>query len=264
MTSPETISETRGVIRTGPWLALTVAVGVVLGILFLTWPEIDLYAAGLFHADGKFLLQDSWLIWLFKRILRPGITIVTVVLVLWVIGRAIFERPRKLQTLKPLAFIALCLALGPGLLVNGVLKENWGRARPKQIVEFAGNKQFTPPLVITDQCNRNCSFVSGDASFAFAALSLAMLAGRRRRAWVVAALGFGLVIGVFRMTVGAHFLSDVLFAGVFTTLTILIVYRWLLEGRGGSDLGLLTHAWRHSRDRAARNAAGGDSLDMFR
>lgn len=255
---------TQTVIRTGPWLALTVAVGIVLGILFLNWSWIDLYAAGLFHADGKFLLQESWVIWFFKRILRPGFTIVTILLVLWVIGRAVFERPRKLQTLKPLAFIALCLALGPGLLVNGVLKESWGRARPKQVVEFAGDRKFTPPLIITDQCSRNCSFVSGDASFAFAALSLAMLAGRRRRAWVVAALGFGLVIGAFRMAVGAHFLSDVLFAGVFTTLTTLLVYRWLMEGRGGDDLRLLTRAWRHSRDRAARNAAGGDSLDMFR
>ena len=53
---------------------------------------------------------------------------------------------------------------GPGLVVNGVLKAFWGRARPSQILEFGGAAQFTPPVQIADQCARNCSFVSGEAS----------------------------------------------------------------------------------------------------
>jgi membrane-associated phospholipid phosphatase len=44
------------------------------------------------------------------------------------------------------------------------------------------------------------------------------------------ALAFGAAVGVLRMAAGAHFFSDVVFAGVFTFLVIWLVhgslYRW--------------------------------------
>ena len=43
-----------------------------------------------------------------------------------------------------------------------------GPARPKHIVAFGGSKLFTPALQPTDQCKRNCSFVSGEACSVFA------------------------------------------------------------------------------------------------
>ena len=36
-------------------------------------------------------------------------------------------------------FLILVMLLGPGLLVNGVLKEYWGRPRPRNIIPFGGN-----------------------------------------------------------------------------------------------------------------------------
>ena len=41
------------------------------------------------------------------------------------------------------------------------------------------------------------------------------------------ALAFGAAVGVLRMAAGAHFFSDVVFAGVFTFLTIWLVHGWL-------------------------------------
>ena len=124
-----------------------------------------------------------------------------------------------------LAFLFLFYELF-GVVTNLVLKDHWGRARPKHVVEFGGAKTFTPPLIPTDQCPNNCAFVSGEAAsifMPFYALGLVM------PQWsavllVVGTLG-GLAAGLVRISQGAHFLSDVVFAGVFMALTALVLHR---------------------------------------
>ena len=51
-------------------------------------------------------------------------------------------------------------------------------------------------------------------------------------ALVVAGTLGGLATGLMRMSQGAHFLSDVVFAGVFMALTVLLVRRLMLRDRG--------------------------------
>ena len=248
-------------IRTAPWIALTILIGLVLAALFLAYPTIDLYVNGLFYlGKNDFTIRNTWVAWAVAKILRPAFTLFAVGLALLVLVRWLTGWPQRLRRLRGLVFVALCLAVGPGLVANALFKDNWGRARPKQVVEFAGDKKFTPPLVITDQCARNCSFVSGDASFAFGMLSLALLAGRRRAFWVSTSLAFGLGVGLLRMMNGSHFFSDVLFAGVFVTLTCLILYRWILEGRLAADANaVFGGAWRRRRREAEK---GG--MDLLR
>src|SRR5690606_16584088 len=107
-------------------------------------------------------------------------------------------------------FLAACLAAGPGLVANLVLKDNWGRARPKHVVEFGGTKAFTPPLVIAGQCPRNCSFVSGEASSTCLPLdAAAALFPQWSVPLVIAGTVGGLATGLVRMSQGAHFLSDI-------------------------------------------------------
>ena len=43
----------------------------------------------------------------------------------------------------------------------------------------------------------------------------------------VPALAFGAAVGVLRMAAGAHFFTDVVFAGVFSFLVIWLVHGWL-------------------------------------
>lgn len=138
-----------------------------------------------------------------------------------VLGRRFFGLSRA-----AVFYLTLVFLLGPGLLVNGGLKEHWGRARPSQITEFGGVKHYTPPLLISDQCDHNCSFVSGEASvgFAFAAFGFAAANPRMRRVGLAAGLGLGSAFGLLRMAQGGHFLSDVFFAGLFT-----VALAWLLE-----------------------------------
>lgn len=121
-------------------------------------------------------------------------------------------------------FVVAALALGPGLIVNVVLKDNWGRPRPSTIIEFSGPNTYVMPLLPSNQCDDNCSFPSGHAALAFWMVSFALLAPpRRRRAALAAALAFGAVVGLVRIAQGGHFLSDVLASGIIVTAVI----RWL-------------------------------------
>jgi membrane-associated phospholipid phosphatase len=115
-------------------------------------------------------------------------------------------------------YVLICLLVGPGLLVNVVLKDHWGRARPSQVTEFGGTRTFTPALSLSDQCPRNCSFVSGEVSLGFWWLSFAFAVppGRRRQLLVGAALAMGAFIGGLRVAGGGHFLSDAIFSGLMT------------------------------------------------
>jgi membrane-associated PAP2 superfamily phosphatase len=127
-------------------------------------------------------------------------------------------------------FLALALALGPGLVANVLFKETWDRARPFQVEQFGGWLRFTPPLVLSDQCHHNCSFVSGDAAAGFFLHSFAYVARRRQRLIFYGGLGVGLLVGLMRIAQGAHFLSDVLYAGAFMVAATAAVHA-MLYGR---------------------------------
>src|SRR5262249_62173504 len=66
-----------------------------------------------------------------------------------------------------LLLILLTFLVGPGLIVNSMLKQYWGRARPIEIHQFGGDAQFSRAGIPATQCRRNCSFPSGDAAAAF-------------------------------------------------------------------------------------------------
>ncbi len=214
--------------RLGREIGATVAFGLVAAILFVALPQIDLAAArALYLGDNRFVLSGSPIAVIWAEITRTVAQVTVAALAVGLILTLVRRRAVLGLDWRRYVFLLLCFGVGAGIVANAIFKENWGRARPSQTVEFGGEKQFTPAFVIADQCPRNCSFVSGDSAFAFGTLGFALVAGRRRR-YVLAALGFGLVVGFGRMLTGSHFLSDVIFSGVFTVLTVLILERLLL------------------------------------
>jgi lipid A 4'-phosphatase len=128
--------------------------------------------------------------------------------------RAYFAQRRRTAL-----YLLLVMAIGPGILVNTVFKDHWGRARPSQIVEFGGAKQFTRAALPSGECEKNCSFVSGHASVGFYFLALAFVWPRRRALWLALGTSFGLGIGLVRIMQGGHFFSDVIFCGIIVYLT---------------------------------------------
>ena len=105
------------------------------------------------------------------RFLRP-LAMVTVAGYLVLAGLSLATGGRFLSLrFRHILSVGLVFAIGPGLLVNGALK-NWiGRARPKNIAEFGGERLFSPAYVPADQCLQNCAFVSGDVAFIAAFLA---------------------------------------------------------------------------------------------
>jgi membrane-associated phospholipid phosphatase len=217
---------------------LTLALTLLTGILFGLAPELDLAAARLFWREGTgfigvtptgemlrsiFFEAPFWIGgafacgWGLRRLGLPHVWLPS--------GRAIL-------------FLVLSLALGPGLLVNLVLKEHSHRPRPVQTQEMGGKWEFRPWYRFDGQCQRNCSFVSGEAASAFWTVAPALLTPPPVRPFAIAvALTFGVATSALRIAFGGHYLSDVLFAGLFTLLIILGLYRFLIRPeRKESDL----------------------------
>lgn len=123
-------------------------------------------------------------------------------------------------------FLAALLALGPGLLVNGVFKPNWQRPRPLQIQVFGGSQRFVPVWGWGADLEGK-SFPSGHASMGFYLLAPAFLCYRRRRwalAFVALGLAGGLLIGAGRVAQGAHYPSDILWSAGMVYLSGLILW----------------------------------------
>jgi len=204
---------------------------LVTSLVFLTLPQIDLAVEHLFaRGQEGFPLARHPIAKTFNNLINYLATIIAIISLVGLAMTAYRKRAFLRLWFRQYLFLFLSLLIGPGLIANLLFKENWGRARPRQVLEFGGARDFSPPLLIADQCNSNCSFVSGDASMAFALLALALLAPARRKLALSLALTFGLWIGLIRMVQGAHFLSDVLFAGIFVCATVLALKALLLDG----------------------------------
>jgi membrane-associated PAP2 superfamily phosphatase len=132
---------------------------------------------------------------------------------------------------KHAAFLVLMLLLGPGLLVNVILKDNMGRARPTDIIEFGGNYQYSQPWQYNISLNQK-SFPSGHASMAFYMMAPWFIYRRRQKklglCFLVSGLSFGLLVGGARMLQGGHFISDVLWAGGLVYFSG-VVLAWFLD-----------------------------------
>lgn len=129
-------------------------------------------------------------------------------------------------------FLLVSLIAGPGLLANTVFKDQWGRARPAHILEFGGQREHTPPLVLSDQCARNCSFVAGDPALGFWLTAFAFVVPLAlSRAVLYGGLVAGALAGLLRIGMGGHFLSDVLYAGVFMILGIGAIHAFMFGWR---------------------------------
>ena len=223
-------------------LAFYGAIVAIAAVLFTLMPRLDLGVAGWFYR-GRFFLADDGVLHVLFRLVYWVTDALAVLLPLALAIILIRKRPVFGLDWLAATFLIVSLAIGPGLVVNTALKDHWGRARPSQIVEFGGAKQFTPALEPSDQCDRNCSFPAGHPAIGFYFVSFALLipAMRPRRIVFGAAIVAGALLGLMRMAQGAHFLSDVVFSGL-----IVVGVAWLCHDlivrRGG--IAALSGAWR--------------------
>lgn len=160
-------------------------------------------------------------------IVSAGIVLVGLAALVW--------RPKtlghQLMRLRVFYFV-LVFILGSGLVVNAILKDHWGRPRPVQTQDFGGAAVYVPPgqLVLNSEGR---SFASGHSSVGFTFLALWFLWRRSRPTWAVWGLGAGLLlgyaIGLARISVGAHYLSDVIWSGWMMAMAAWLVYYPLMQ-----------------------------------
>ena len=128
-------------------------------------------------------------------------------------------------------FILLCVAIGPGLIVNGILKDHWGRARPRQIAEFGGKHAYTQPLVPSDAHGK--SFPCGHCSVGYLYGAGWWIWRRSSLRASAASLGAGLAIGTLlgfgRLAAGGHFLSDNIWSGLIALGVAHMLYYYVLR-----------------------------------
>ncbi|MDR3394728.1 MAG: phosphatase PAP2 family protein [Parasulfuritortus sp.] len=184
--------------------------GVCCAALFLAFPGLDLLTSGWLYTPARSFILDGNPLTDFVHE-HLGWVAFGVALLIWLANRIMKGKMATGLWRKQAAYILLVLIVGPGLLVNVVFKDHWGRARPVQVENFGGPARFTPAWIPSNQCDTNCSFVCGDSSVGFSLLALAFLSRRPRR-WFLAAIGAGSAIGLMRMAQGGHFFSDVVFS----------------------------------------------------
>jgi lipid A 4'-phosphatase len=217
--------------RTGLTIALTI--GFVAGLICAVDPQLDLDLARVTFDPNRQLFGVNAQPWVqhTREAARAIITFLVLPAFIAILGKLIFPRRRMLIEGRAALFLIATLALGPGVLTNLVLKNHWGRPRPIDVQQFGGRYHFTPWWDPRGDCPDNCSFIAGEPSGAFWTLAPAVLAPPELRVVTYgAAIAFGVGIGALRMGAGAHFFSDVVFAGVFMYLLVWamhgLIYRW--------------------------------------
>jgi lipid A 4'-phosphatase len=179
---------------------------LVASMGLVAFSTVDIQISRLFFDHGFYLAGQGWV-----KLLHHSVRGFIVVSMVAAVGIYAVNRlwARNLFQVdgRKIAYLFLVLILGAGLIVNVALKDNFGRARPRDIAEFGGSEQFTPAFVIADACDHNCSFASGDSAGAFFALAFVLAAGRKRAASMTG-VGFGVLVSASRIASGAHFFSD--------------------------------------------------------
>jgi lipid A 4'-phosphatase len=213
-------------------LALLAVLALVATIPFWT-TGLDVAVAGTFYdpatpdAPWPAGERSPWR-WLYAAdsTLTAGMALVP-------LGLILFAR-RSRRARRVAAFLFLSAALGPGLVVNTILKENWQRPRPRQLEVFGGDWAYVPPWAI-GPAEDSASFPSGHVAIAAVYIAYALMFRRDRprlaAACLVASLALTSAMGCARIVAGAHFLSDVLWAVILTTAVTWLMDRWLLAPR---------------------------------
>ena len=206
--------------------------------VFSVYPNVDMSVTTFFYSpEGHFSMRAE----LWVRTIRRSIIYALVVFYVVALFAGLHSWKKMIPVLRlswdKWLYLGFSAMLGTVMLINVLLKGNWGRARPQDVIEFGGAAEFTPFWEWADQCRDNCSFASGEvAGVATVFFSLALLVGGKSR-WALFIAGLVLSAGtaVLRVMMGSHFLSDTIMAiglmaittGVSYAILYLVKHSWL-------------------------------------
>jgi len=208
-----------------PWMeSLAVVVFLIAATWLIAASGADLAVSSRFYINGGWPVGDQFP-WhaLYKMVRFPAVSLAlgSLLLALYSLKDRSFLPWRRRS-----AFLVLLLIIGPGLLVNSYFKDHWGRPRPREVVQFGGQREFLQPWQKGED-GKGRSFPSGHASAAFYMTAPFFIYRRSRprqaRAWLAGGLVFGIFMSIARIAQGGHFLSDNLWAWGMVHLTALFL-----------------------------------------
>ena len=205
-------------------------------LLLAIYPYADIWFSDLFYKGNNQFVVQHYLVgraYFYEFIIREIMMPLIVFLLLFfpiIVKFSGFLKKRFISynlKLKDIGFIWTSVIMLT-FVVSFLLKGLWGRARPVDTTIFDGEKIFASWIFYSDQCQQNCSFVSGDATVGFFIVVLYYITNKQK--FFYAGIIAGLLIGVLRIGSGAHFLSDVLMSFVVVNIILKInqhiFFRW--------------------------------------
>lgn len=213
---------------------ISLTITAFLTFLLVLFPEIDISFSQLFFSGERgFIYQENFVVYQLYALLPLLTKLFILVCLLYLVYLIVKYRSYKRILRSGVFFLVIAAAISPGLVVNEVFKENFGRARPRHIEEFNGKREFTGAFTMSDQCKRNCSFSSGHAAMGYFLTAIAYTTNLLyfNRIYLIGIV-FGSLVGLSRIVMGGHFLSDVLasaFVVLFLDHVIFILWQMLIK-----------------------------------
>lgn len=238
--------------RSGPLLENAAVLCLVVPLIallavtwFFRWSTADVSISQLFY-DGRSAgwpqyAAEPWAT-LYKFGPYPGLTL-GILGALVGVGSYFWARLRNWREMG--LFLALLLAIGPGLAINGILKPQWSRPRPVQTKAFGGEHDFVGVWGFGPR-GASKSFPSGHASMGFYLMAPAFLLFQRRprlaAMFLMLGLAGGAFLGLARVAQGQHYASDVLWAGGLVYFSGLLLGYLFHRLRSAEEAELATSA----------------------
>lgn len=233
MTTTEPVSDSR---IPPEWLRplLWITIPLVLGTVVFWLTDLDRGIVALFYQPEHPVHRWPFAQGTFWDLVYDSDRYITIALAVAGLGLILLGQVRRdLRLLRVYGlFVVLSLTLGPGLVVNVLLKDNTGRPRPNQIVEFGGQATYHPLFVLGER-GVGKSFPSGHSSVGFVIAMFWFLWRKESpalaRSFLVLALALGLLLGFQRVISGSHFPSDILWSAGLSMLVPLLLYYFVLR-----------------------------------
>ncbi|WP_322497209.1 phosphatase PAP2 family protein [Candidatus Cyrtobacter comes] len=226
------------------------------------FPELDILFSTLFYCGQGIWFNDinsSFVVAL--RVIAMSIPAVLIVMLsLKCCLDLMLKRQSFRSSVRDLYYLLFIAFIGIAVTIRFFLKSLFNRARPFQIKEFGGNMDFNPLFDINNIYIFDSSFSSTHSACAFFLVALAFIINNKvwKKIIMAAAIIIGFMVSFSRISSGMHFLSDVLFSGLFicaiSYLSYLIFYSDVRSNRGKEGFrGNFSKAKRILRRSGARN-----------
>lgn len=218
------------------WLPELVILSILIIVttIIFRYTNADISLEGHFYCeqcpDSKWLLEKNTLVrFLYNYGSWPAAIAVIGALVLLVLS---YFKSGLVRYRVYSIFLILALLIGPGFIINSVLKVHWGKPRPREVREFGGRWEHQK-LFQKGESGKGKSFPCGHCSMGYFFFAFYFIFKNRRRWLAFLFLLFGLIygsiIGFSRMALGGHFPSDVVWAAFIPFLAPLVLYYFVLN-----------------------------------